>query len=245
MIEFQFQKVRDLKVLNRRFSVKRLGITFLVILGLLMGGQTGAIAAEGITASGFLDDYDLLKPDARVFGTYIYRSEDVSPGKYNKMIIAPVEIWLDPKSHRGVNPASLKELVDGMKDVFVQTLSGTVEFTDEPGTGVMVLRMAITNVNARTPKRMELRDTPRGSFTVIKNVQDAAAKDYFLKKAVLEAEVYDSETFRVLATFIDIRLGLDSMGKQDDTRSWEDVTKDLTFYSERFKENFQAVFGEK
>jgi hypothetical protein len=35
------------------------------------------------------------------------------------------------------------------------------------------------------------------------------------------------------------------MGKQDDTRSWEDVTKDLTFYSERFKENFQAVFGEK
>ena len=131
--------------------MKKLGITFLVILGLLMGGQTGAIAAEGITASGFLDDYDLLKPDARVFGTYIYRSEDVSPGKYNKMIIAPVEIWLDPKSHRGVNPASLKELVDGMKDVFVQTLSGTVQLTDEPGTGVMVLRMAITNVNARTP----------------------------------------------------------------------------------------------
>jgi hypothetical protein len=226
--------------------VKRLGITFLVIVGLLMGGQTGVIAAAGITASGFLDDYDLLKPDARVFGTYVFRSGDLSPGKYTKIILQPIEIWIDPQSHyKGTSPVQMKALTDSLREVIVEALSEKFELLKIPGPDVMGIRLAITNVNARKPKKRVILNTPRGSSEVIMSIQDADAIDYSLLKAVLEAEIFDSASGRTLASFMDVRLGMEAKDEPDYTRTWAEIAKDLSSYAERFVGSLQSTFGKK
>jgi hypothetical protein len=209
-------------------------------------GQTEAIASQDIVASGFLDNYEILKPDASIFGTYLYTSDDLKGGKYKKIILDPIEIWMDPQSHyKGVSMLKIMAMTDEMRKALTDSLSGAFEIVNEPGPDVMVIRLAITNVNARRPKKRVVINTPRGSGEVIKSVKNAAAVQYSLKKAVLEVEVFDAESFDTLINFMDIRLGLDSEGEVDDTRSWSDVNKDLEFYVERFVKSLQSAVGGK
>jgi hypothetical protein len=189
-----------------------------------------AMAQKEIEPSGFLADYSILKPSAEYKGDYNYRKEGVSISQYPNVIIEPVEIWIDPEStYKGISPDQLKEMTEEFRNIMIQNLVGTVNWVFEPGDGVMSLRLAITNVYAKKPKKGLLSFTPVG---LVKGaVKKAAGTNYSLTNAVLEGELTDSVTGELLGSLMASQFGKVKKKKV----TWDEMTKDFTEISLRLK----------
>ena len=199
-----------------------------------------AMAQTEFVPSGFLDDYDILKPNAEVKGDYNYRKEGVSISKYPNVIIEPIEIWLDPEStYKGISPDMLKEMTEEFRNIMIQNLVGTVNWVFEPGDGVMTLRLAITNVYAKKPKKNILSYTPIG--LVRSGVKKAAGSNYSLRNAVMEGELSDSVTGELLGALMATQFG---KVKDKDKVTWDEITEDFTVISLRLKSVLQETLGQ-
>lgn len=99
--------------------------------------------------SGFLGDYySKLQPDPNNADLLIYwRNKDVLKNS-NKFILNPVIVYLLPEvQQRGIDPEQLAKLTQYFtKAISSELKSGHYELVTKPGAGVMVLRVAITNV---------------------------------------------------------------------------------------------------
>ena len=198
-----------------------------------------AMAQTEIVPSGFLDDYGILKPNAEVKGDYNYRKEGVTISKYPNVIIEPLEIWLDPEStYKGVSPDMLKEMTEEFRNIMIKNLVGTVNWVFEPGEGVMSLRIAITNVYAKKPKKSILSYTPIG--LVAGGVKKAAGKNYSLTNAVMEGEMSDSVTGELLGALMATQFGKVERKKKDKV-TWDGITEDFTAISLRLKNVLQGT----
>ena len=198
-----------------------------------------AMAQTEIVPSGFLDDYGILKPNAAVKGDYNYRKEGVTISKYPNVLIEPVEIWLDPEStYKGVSPDMLKEMTEEFRNIMIKNLVGTVNWVFEPGEGVMSLRIAITNVYAKKPKKSILSYTPIG--LVKSGVKKAAGTNYSLTNAVMEGEMSDSVTGELLGAIMATQFGKVE-GKKKDKVTWDEITEDFTAISLRLKNVLQET----
>ena len=75
---------------------------------------------------------------------------------YNKVMISPVEVTFDPASKDiEANPQEVQMLKDYMSKALVKQLSGRYKVVEEPGPGVMRLKVTITwaplLIRARSP----------------------------------------------------------------------------------------------
>ena len=180
-------------------------LNFMVVVFVVFS-LSPAMAQTEIVPSGFLDDYAILKPDADIKGDYNYQKEGLSIRQYPNIVIEPVEIWYDPESpYKGISPDKLKEMTEEFRNIMIQNLVGTVNWIFEPGEGVMSLRLAITNVYAKKPKKGLLSFTPIG--LVSSGVKKAAGKDYKLNNAMMEGELRDSVTGELLGALMVTRFG--------------------------------------
>lgn len=198
-----------------------------------------AMAQTEIVPSGFLDDYAILIPNAEVKGDYNFKKEGVTISKYPDVLIEPIEIWLDPEStYKGVSPDMLKEMTEEFRNIMIQNLVGTVNWVFEPGEGVMSLRIAITNVYAKKPKKSILSYTPIG---LVKNgIKKAAGTNYSLTNAVMESELSDSVTGELLGALMATQFGKVE-GKKKDKVTWDEITDDFTAISLRLKSVLQKT----
>ena len=73
------------------YKLKTLGVSLAVCLLL------AACAIKGAQKSGFLRDYSMLTPDAKVEGALRYESSKLDLGKYNKFMIDPIIAHFAPK----------------------------------------------------------------------------------------------------------------------------------------------------
>jgi hypothetical protein len=200
------------------------------------------MAQTEIVPSGFLDDYGILKPNAAVKGDYNYRKEGVTISKYPNVMIEPVEIWLDPEStYKGVSPDILKEMTEEFRNIMIKNLVGTVNWVFEPGEGVMSLRIAITNVYAKKPKKKFLSYTPIG--LIKSGVKKAAGTNYSLTNAVMEGELSDSVTGELLGALMATQFGK-VKDKKKDKITWDGITEDFTAISLRLKSVLQETMGQ-
>jgi hypothetical protein len=154
-------------------------------------------------------------------------------------MIEPVEIWLDPEStYKGVSPDILKEMTEEFRNIMIKNLVGTVNWVFEPGEGVMSLRLAITNVYAKKPKKGILSFTPIG--LVKSGVKKAAGTNYSLTNAVLEGELTDSVTGESLGALMATQFGTVKKKKKKKV-TWEEMTEDFTAISLRLKSVLQET----
>ena len=106
-------------------------------------------AANTAGYSGFIDSYPDLKPDPDRSGGQIYRKPGVNLGDYDKIMIVPIEILLAADSkYKGFSPDDLKTLTDELYRVLLNNLEPDYPVVSRPGKGVLVVRLAITNVYA-------------------------------------------------------------------------------------------------
>jgi hypothetical protein len=190
--------------------------------------------------SGFMDDYPTFEADKDRKGAKIYRKPGVSLKNYTKIAIAPIEIWIAPDSkYKGVNPDDLKALADTFRAAIVEELEPAYPVVSKTGEGVLVLRIAITDVFTKKKKRGLLGYTPIGFVT--KGVKDlTVGPAVSLADAVIEAEMIDSQTNERIGALIDRQSA--SMKKKKDT-SWDKIESTLKFYAKRFRGRMDTEHG--
>jgi hypothetical protein len=114
----------------------------------LLGGGTGVTASDPsrFTKSGFLSDYARLKPVSWTDGIECWREPRLDAKKFDKVMIARMTVSLKPDQQQGIDPTDLTTLTDYFHDALVKALSPQMRVVDKPGPGVLVLRIALTNL---------------------------------------------------------------------------------------------------
>ncbi len=117
---------------------------------------------------------------------------------------------------------------------------------DEPGPGVAIVRLALTNVYLKKKKWKAYHYTPFGAAG--KGVQKAAGKNVALATAHLEIEMLDSQSGQRLQAGVDLQAGeklrekIEEEKKNPET-TWADVEKTLEFYAKRLRQRMDAARG--
>ena len=212
-------------MLKQREIVLLIFITFILSTPLYAGQN-----------SGFLDDYSGLKADSDRSGAMVYRKEGVSLGSYDKIVISPIEIFYHPDSkYKGVSPDEMKVLTDTFATVITNELEPEYPVVNSSGKGVLVVRLAITNLKMKKKKRSLLGYMPIGA--ALTAIQGMAGKRIILADATIEAELLDGVSGERLGTLVDSLA--ESVSKKDKP-SWASLEQALTFYAKRFRSRLDA-----
>ncbi|MCM8595904.1 DUF3313 domain-containing protein [Accumulibacter sp.] len=138
-------------------KTRRLGGAALAggLIAVLLGGcaeLTGPSASvtasdpSRITRTGFLTDYARLTTASGGDGALCWRKPEVNLARYDKVLITRILVSLKADQQEGVDPTDLKALVDYFHKALVRDLKPQFRIVDEPGPGVLVLRIALTNL---------------------------------------------------------------------------------------------------
>ncbi|MGR8920549.1 MAG: DUF3313 domain-containing protein [Gammaproteobacteria bacterium] len=207
-----------------------------LIVALLALGASSA-SADG-HYSGFLDDYSKLTPDSGRPGAKIYLAEGISLGRYDKIALTPIEMWLSPDSkYKGLSADDMKALTDAFTAEIVAALEPAYPVVSAPGSGVLQARIAIANVTLKKKKRGLLSFTPAGfALTTLK---DIAGKRIILDNAVIEVELTDAESGAIVGLLVDELAVSTSEDESED--SWAKLQKAFQFYAKRFRARLDAA----
>jgi hypothetical protein len=114
----------------------------------MLGSGTGVTASDPtrLTKSGFLSDYDRLAPVGWTDGIECWRDDQVDLKRYDKVLISRMTVTLKPDQQQGIDPTDLKALTDYFHASLTKSLTPQVQVVDQPGAGVLVTRIALTNL---------------------------------------------------------------------------------------------------
>ena len=166
-------------------------------------------ADDKISYTGFLEHYPELKPEAGMPGVYVWKNPKADMKKYDKLMVAPLEVWLSPDSeYKGLSADQLT-LVNGM---YQANLSEVMEpdypLVSKPGEGVLVLRVALTEVKIKKRERGFRQWLPpmliyRGADTLL----NESLKSLQLNDAQMEGELRDSQTNELIRARVVVGVG--------------------------------------
>jgi len=114
----------------------------------VMGTDADVTASEPsrLTHSGFLSDYARLKPVSWAEGIECWRDPDINAAKYDKLLISRMVVTLKPGEQKGIDPTDLKTLTDYFHQALVKAIEPQMQVVEQPGGGVLVLRIALTDL---------------------------------------------------------------------------------------------------
>ena len=168
-------------------------------------------ATDKISHTGFLSHYPDLKADPEFKGAFRWRNPEVDLKKYNKIMVAPLEVWLSPDSEYKGLSADQISLVNRMyQGMMVEIMEPDYPIVSQPGDDVLVLRVALTNVNIKKKDRGFRQWLPpvliyRGADAAL----NESLKSLELNDAQLEGEMRDAKTNELVATRVVTGVGLE------------------------------------
>ena len=118
----------------------------------VLGSGTNITASDKtrMTQSGFLSDYARLKPAPWGDGIECWRTPDIDARKYDRMLISRIVVSIAPpkdqKTGQTIDPSDLKTLTDYFHDSLNKALKPQMQVVDKAGPGVLVLRIALTDL---------------------------------------------------------------------------------------------------
>lgn len=114
----------------------------------VMGSGTGVTAGDPtrLTKSGFLSDYGRLRAVPWADGMQCWRRPNLNAKRYDKVLVSPISVTLKPGQQQAIAPNDLKTLTDYFHQSMVKGLTPHVPVVDQPGRGVIVMRIALTNL---------------------------------------------------------------------------------------------------
>jgi hypothetical protein len=115
-----------------------------------LGSGTSVTATDSarLTHSGFLSDYARLKPVAALDGIECWHDPKLDPKRFDKVLVSRIVVSLAPKSggQQTVDPNDLKTLTDYFHGALVKALKPQMQVVDKAGPGVVVIRIALTDL---------------------------------------------------------------------------------------------------
>jgi hypothetical protein len=241
-------------------------MVFMLMIVLLCGCASGGATKTAKTPerSGFLSNYDLLKPIEGGDGAKSWRSQDVDWKKYDKVLIERMQVFIKEDSeNKGIDPTDMKMLTDYFYQALVKELSPSAQIVDTAGPDVLGLRIAIVNL---VPTNYGL--SIAGTLTPYAFVAEAASgpasgrpagSTPYLGETGIEAQVLDGGSGQVIAEFSDNRFGkkydLDTSkgasgatkqwvnGYVDSFTTWSYAKQSFDLWAGLFKTRFNALRG--
>jgi hypothetical protein len=199
----------------------------------------GAHAEEDDSVEGFLSDYSKLAaaPDNPFDEVYIAPTALARLGNYNSVMIDQPEIFIHPDSkYKGAKPDDLKLIADGLREAVARELYGSYQIVEQPGTGVLLVRMAVGDLVLQKRKRNLLAYTPAGA--VIYAAKNALTSDMMnkidLKNMKVEGEVLDSQTQEQLGALTTSRGSLSTDTKEEPV-SWKELETTFSTVGKRLR----------
>jgi hypothetical protein len=190
------------------------GMAFTLVLSLLIGcASTGTPKpAETSGRSGFLSNYELLKPIEGGDEAKAWRRQDVNWKQYNKVLFERIQVFIKEDSeNKGIDPTDLKVLTDYFYEALVKEIKPTVQVVDKAGPDVIGVRIAIVNL---VPTKYAL--SIAGTLTPYAFVAEAASgpasgrpagSTPYLGETGIEVQFLDGGSGQVLAEFADHKFG--------------------------------------
>ncbi|WP_291991981.1 DUF3313 domain-containing protein [Candidatus Accumulibacter sp. ACC003] len=118
----------------------------------VMGSGTDVTASyqAGMTKSGFLSDYARLKPTSWGQGVECWRADGLNAASYDKVLVSRIVVSLAPPTDQSksqtIDPNDLTTLTDYFHGTLVKALKPQMQVVDKAGQGVVVMRIALTNL---------------------------------------------------------------------------------------------------
>ena len=157
--------------------------------------------------SGFLDDYSSLRAGAPGDVLLVYRNPAADWRAYDKLLIEPVTLWRSGKG--SLSPLSeddLLRLANDFEAAVRRRAGSSFAVVDQPGPGVLLVRLGITQARASDPvldvltaSGASVETTPGGGGPLSPEMRQ------FVESAAIEGELRDAQTHQLLAQGIDRR----------------------------------------
>src|SRR5262245_654005 len=216
--------------------------TLVVALLVLLGACAHRRAAPPPETSGFLDDYALLRPGGPNDLYLVYHNPTTDWRSYDKVLLEPVTLWRSGrKSLEPVPREDLLRLVTDFQAAVRTRLGEDFRFVDQPGPGVMRIRLAITDARADdavldilTATRGTGNPDPAGTGPLHPETRR------FLESAGIEGEIRDASTNVLLAEGVAHRRdGAPAL------ETWGDVNRALAFWVDRVCARLESRTGRR
>ena len=163
------------------------------------------------TRSGFLTDYARLAAVQGGDGIRCWRQASANWRGYDKILITRMQVTLKPGQVKSIDPTDLKALLDYFHGALVKDLKPQFQVVDKPGPGVLVMRVALTDL---TPTRVT--DSLIGTATpygFVAELGSGAATGLpvgatpYLGETGIETQLRDGVTNAVIAECEDTEVG--------------------------------------
>jgi hypothetical protein len=175
---------------------------------------------------------ELLVPVQGGDGARSWRAENVDWKIYDKVFFDRIQVFVkDENTDKGIDPTDLKMLVDYFYEALVKEIKPTAQIVDKTGPGVLVVRIAITDL---MPTNYKL--SVAGTLTPYAFVAEAASgpasgrpagSTPYLGECGIEARFVDGLSGEIIAEYTDTKIGKKydvdtSKGAVDAGKKWVD-----------------------
>lgn len=211
-----------------------LALSALLFAGCMAGGM------QKVEKTGFLDDYSQLKPGGSDRAALVYLKPGVDFKSYDKIMFERVTVWLSKDAeYRAIDPALLKELTDYFQKTLLNAVKDGYQVVDQPGPGVMRVRVALTDVKPSKPVSNTMSSILPIGWVVAGATKIASDDNLGTGEAAAEMEVLDAVSGERLAAAVDRRQG----GKMAFRGKWTDTKAAFDFWAERFRQRLDEQRG--
>jgi len=209
---------------------------FLVAVLLLSG--CAASGMKDVKQTGFLGDYGQLKPGGDDRAALIYVNPGVDFKMYDSLMFERVTVYLSPEAEsRAIDPAILVELTDYYQNSLISAVKDGYKVVDQPGPGVMRVRVAITDIKPSNPTANTLSSIIPVGLVVAGATKAVSDDNLGTGEAATEIELLDSQSGERLAAAVDRRQG----GKMAFRGKWEDTKQAFDYWAKRFRQRLDEA----
>ena len=168
--------------------------------------QKAAVEKSSLSSSGFLGpDYAKLTPGGKDEASLRYINPTAQWTQYKKVLVMPVSFWGNEATK--IPLADQQTLSNFLYASLREQLGKKFQLADQPGPGVIVLQVALTDAEAATPVlRSVSMLIPQAR--VLGTLKYLATGTYpFVGGAQAEAKLSDGATGQLLGAVVDKRVG--------------------------------------
>jgi len=190
--------------------------------------------------SGFLGDYSQLREGEEGEAQLVYLNPDANWAHYDAVLIDSVTLWRDTDAEE-LPAEEAQMLTDALYAALHEQLSQDYRIADEPGPGVMRLRVAITEVKGASVVTNTVTSViPQFRLlTTLGGMAAGTAK--LVGTAGVEAELTDSVSGERLVAGVDERWGTKAV--RGGIGKWSDAKQAFDYWAERLRQRLAALRG--
>lgn len=194
-------------------------------------GCSNTRPARDVQPSGFLGaDAKLLRKGAEGEAPLMYRKPGVDWGKYNKILLEPVTLWVGPDSNLGsISYTDRQMLINYFHQLIFNKFSRQFQMVNAPQEDTLRVRVAITKAE-KSMVVLDMASTIIPQLHVLSGLKTlVTGKPAFVGEAAIAYKITDASNGDLLAEGVADRVG----GKTLDSKhlkSWGDVEEAFKFW---------------